>query len=285
MQRTQEAIQKHLAAIRSPLYEIGVFFPAASGGADSKMLLRTWDESTIFKSVAWLRAKNAEGAAIYVRPKGEHPYSLVDDLSADAVRRMGKEGFTPAIAVETSPCNFQAWLNHGEVLDRRTSTQVARALAERFGGDPGAADWRHFGRLAGFTNRKPAYAGPGGLFPFVRIVGFEPRVYPMASKFVAEIRRAKTEQITESRVASARAHGGSLSIDDFRADPRYGGDGNRIDLAYALYALSHGETDEAVAAAIRTRDLAKKGSDVRQAAYVDRTIEKARSQAGSGLRR
>jgi hypothetical protein len=56
-------------------------------------------------------------------------------------------------------------------------------------------------------------------------------------------------------------------------------------LAYALYALSHGETDEAVAAAIRTRDLAKKGSDMRQAAYVDRTIEKARSQAGSGLHR
>lgn len=285
MQRTQEAIQKHLAAIRSPLYEIGVFFPAASAGADSRMLLRTWDESTIFKSVAWLRAKNAEGAAIYVRPKGEHPYSLVDDLSADTVRRMGKEGFTPAIVVETSPGNFQAWLNHGEVLDRRTSTQAARALAERFGGDPGAADWRHFGRLAGFTNRKPAYAGPGGLFPFVRIVEFGPGVYPMASEFVAEIRRAKTEQGEESRIASVIAHRGSLSIDDFRADPRYGGDGNRIDLAYALYALSHGETDETVAAAIRTRDLAKKGSDVRQAAYVARTIEKARSQAASGPRR
>lgn len=124
MQRTQEAIQKHLEAIRSPLYEIGVYFPAASAGADSKMLLRTWDEPTIFKSVPWLRAKNAEGAAIYIRPKGEHPYSLVDDLTADAMQRMRKEGFTPAIVVETSPGNFQAWLNHGEKLDRRTSTQA-----------------------------------------------------------------------------------------------------------------------------------------------------------------
>jgi hypothetical protein len=30
--------------------------------------------------------------------------------------------FTPAIAVETSSGNFQAWVDHGEALDRRTST-------------------------------------------------------------------------------------------------------------------------------------------------------------------
>ena len=285
MQRTQEAIQKHLEAIRSPLYEIGVFFPAASAGADSKMLLRTWDEPTIFKSVPWLRAKNAEGAAIYIRPKGEHPYSLVDDLTAEAVQRMTKGGFTPAIVVETSPSNFQAWVNHGELLDRRTSTQAARALADRFGGDPGAADWRHFGRLAGFTNRKPAYAGRDGLFPFVRIVEFQPGVYPIAPCFVGEIRCAAIEQGKGSRNASAINHRGSLSIDDFRADPRYSGDGNRIDLAYALYALGHGGTEEAVGAAMRTRDLSKKGSEARQSAYVARTIAKARTQLGGGLRR
>jgi hypothetical protein len=285
MHRTQEGIQKHLEAIRSPLYEIGVFFPAASAGADSKMLLRTWDEPTIFKSVPWLRAKNAEGAAIYIRPKGEHPYSLVDDLTADAVQRMTKDGFTPAIVVQTSPRSFQAWLNHGEVLDRRTSTQAAQALADRFGGDPGAADWRHFGRLAGFTNRKPAYAGPDGLFPFVRITEFQPGVYPMAGGFVSEIRSAAIEQGKGSRNASAISHGGSLSIEDFRAAPRYSGDGNRIDLAYALYALGHGGTEDAVEAAIRTRDLSRKGSEARQSAYVARTIQKARAQLGSSLRR
>ncbi|MBN9658371.1 MAG: DNA topoisomerase [Acidobacteria bacterium] len=285
MHRTQEAIQKHLEAIRSPLYEIGVFFPAASAGADSKMLLRTWDEVTIFKSVPWLRAKNTEGAAIYIRPKGEHPYSLVDDLTAEAVHRMRQEGYMPAIVVETSPGNFQAWLNHGETLDRRTSTQAARALAERFGGDPGAADWRHFGRLAGFTNRKPAYSGRDGLFPFVRIVEFQPGVYPMAPGFVGDVRRTEIEQRRVPRNSSASAHRGSLSIDDFRADPRYSGDGNRIDLAYALYALGHGGTEDAVGAAIRTRDLSKKGSEARQSAYVARTIEKARTQLGSSLRR
>jgi len=117
------------------------------------MLLRTWDAETIHRSIPWLRARNAGGAAIYIRPHGEHHLSLVDDLSAQAVQQMKGSGFEPTLVVETSPGNFQAWLNHGRILDKKTSTAAARVLAERFGGDPGAADWRHFGRLAGFANK------------------------------------------------------------------------------------------------------------------------------------
>src|SRR5262249_5448697 len=119
MTRTIEAVRAHLAAIRSPLYEIGVYFPDSADRPESKMLLRTWDEATLHRSISWLRAKNAEGAAIYVRPHGEHPYSLIDDLNATSVRRLKVERFEPAIVVETSPGNFQAWLNHGETLDKR----------------------------------------------------------------------------------------------------------------------------------------------------------------------
>lgn len=45
---------------------------------------------------------------------------------------------------------------------------VARILAERYGGDPASADWRHFGRLAGFTNRKPKHHQERGQ-PFVLV--------------------------------------------------------------------------------------------------------------------
>jgi hypothetical protein len=65
------------------------------------------------------------------------------------------EGFEPAVVVEISPNNFQAWLNHGQVLYASASTQVAKQLAERFGGDLSSADWRHFGP-PGFTSPKPA---------------------------------------------------------------------------------------------------------------------------------
>ena len=210
MQRTIEAIEKHLSAIPSPLYEVGVFFPATEERPDSKMLLRTWDKAALLKSVPWLRAKNAEGAAIYIRPEGEHAFSLVDDLNSDSVKRMGKEGFNPAIVIETSPGNFQAWLNHGDALDKRTSTVAARALAERFGGDPGAADWRHFGHVQS-----------NGLFPFVRAVEHQPGVYTEAFKFVQEVRQSLREQPSGALVNSQFAMNGRMkNIEDFRADPR-----------------------------------------------------------------
>ena len=65
------------------------------------------------------------------------------------------------------------------------------------------------------------------------------------------------------------------SIDVFRADGRYGGDGTRVDLAYAVYALSHGASAEEVEAVIRSRDLSHKGNERRQNDYVERTIKKA----------
>ena len=279
MQRTIEAIEKHLEAIRSPLYEVGVFFPATGKGADSKMLLRTWDQAALLKSAPWLRAKNAEGAAIYIRPKGEHAYNLVDDLKADAVDRMRKEGFTPAIVIETSPANFQAWLNHGDVLDKRTSTAAARVLAERFGGDPGAADWRHFGRLCGFTNRKPAYLQASGMYPFVKICEHSPGVYSEAANFIGAIRESHREQRNGARVNPQSAESGRLkSIEEFRADPSYRGDGNRIDLAFAVHALANGTSENIVRSTIQTRNLSKKGSEARQLDYVTRTIAKARQQ-------
>ena len=274
--RTEIAVRQHLAAIQSPLYEVGVFFPATDK-TDSKMLLRTWDEATVLKSIPWLRAKNAEGAAIYVRPKDEHQYSLVDDLSAEAVKQMRTEGFTPAVGVETSQANFQAWLSHGEVLDKRTSTAAARSLAARFGGDPGAADWRHFGRLAGFTNRKPRNLGLGGLYPFVRLAEATGVPYPAAEAFVAEVRYKNERKVELPSGRRAKERNDSLSISEFREDPKYGGDGHRIDLAFAVSALAQGASEEFIRDSLLTRDLVKKGSLKRIDDYVARTINKARS--------
>jgi hypothetical protein len=60
----------------------------------------------------------------------------------------------------------------------------------------------------------------------------------------------------------------------------YDGDGNRIDLAYAVYAFAHGASEEEVRSAIASRDLSKKGSEQRQSAYVERTMRKACSTLG-----
>ena len=107
---------------------------------------------------------------------------FLDDLKQEALYRMKESGFTPGVVVETSPGNFQAWLNHGCVLSRRVSSAAARALAEQFGGDLGSADWRHYGRLAGFTNRKEKHRQEDGRFPFVRLIHAGGEVYPNARR-------------------------------------------------------------------------------------------------------
>jgi hypothetical protein len=282
MDKTIEAVTGQLSAMGSAVFEVGLFNPHPSG-FQPVMLPRTWDRETLLRSVAWLRSQNRDGRNIYIRPKGEHDMSLVDDLTNEAVLAMKRAGFAPAVVVETSPGNFQAWLKHNESLAKELSTATARKLAEKFGGDRGAADWRHFGRLAGFTNRKARYQDARtGFYPFVRLIEADPKVYPEASRFIVgvrieleELNRRRQELRDRSSRTSPARRSLPKSIDAFRNDPKYGGDGTRIDLAYAIYAISRGATDVEVGGTLRSRDLSHKGDEKRRNDYVDRTIRRA----------
>ena len=108
--------------------------------------------------------------------------------------RGGLDNHPPAVVVETSPGNFQVWVNHGRVpSDHTFSTQAAKELARRFGGDSSSADWRHFGRLAGFTNQKPKRRLRNGLQPFVRLHECEGRLYGAAREFLRGSEIARRE--------------------------------------------------------------------------------------------
>ena len=277
--RTNEAVTRQIIAMGVNEFEIGLYKPDGPGNGEPPMIPRTWTTQAVLKSIPWLRLQNRNGRNIYVRPRGEHNLSLVDDLTAESIERMKSEGFRPALVVETSPGNFQAWLKHRRCLPKELSTAVARSLAQEFKGDLGAADWRHFGRLAGFTNRKEKYKTEG-LFPFVLLRQANGLPYPEADRFIAQIERQfdhdRQERKQRRDAAPSRETSGVLrGIDDFRANPTYAGDGTRIDVAYAIYALAHGVSDAQIEAAIRSRNLAHKGNDKRQAEYVERTIKKA----------
>ena len=166
MDRTHEAVSTQISAMECDVFELGLY----KSDPQPIMLPRTWDTDTLIRSLSWLKHENRSGRNIYIRPSGEHHLTLVDDVKTDAVSAMKQSGFHPALVIETSPGNFQAWMKHPAVLPKDIGTAAARALAERFGGDTGAADWRHFGRLAGFTNRKQKHVDARtGLYPFVRL--------------------------------------------------------------------------------------------------------------------
>jgi hypothetical protein len=104
--------------------------------------------------------------------------------------------------------------------------------------------------------------------------------YPEADRFIAQIeqqldRNRREREPRRPAVVREGALGALRGIDSFRANPTYAGDGSRIDLAYAIYALAHGVGNAQIEGAIRSRDLTHKGNEKRQAEYVERTIRKA----------
>jgi len=114
----------------------------------------------------------------------------------------------------------------------------------------------------------------------VKLIEAPGTVYTEAERFLSEVRagvEAEQQAREQRRVLQPyAAHSTELkSIESFRADPKYGGDGTRIDMAYAIYAASHGAGEVLIEAAIRSRDLSHKGGERRQADYVERTIQKA----------
>jgi hypothetical protein len=279
----ERLVRIQLRAMGCEHFDIGI---RRDGG---EMILREGQGAIeIEKTIKWLRHENAKGAHIYVRPAGPHSLSLLDDLSPEAIDRMKAEGFEPAALVETSPNNFQAWLNHGQVLDSSTSTRAAKQLAEQFGGDRSSADWRHFGRLAGFTNPKPERQLPSGMRPFARLRSATGQIYSKAGEFVGAIRSAQVGQEGQGGEPPKRrrqrhgGHSGLVPLAEFHRASAYGGDLHRAEMAWAKHAAGRGLTLEQIKDhLLNGRDLRKKGSRKRQLEYAERTARKAIEQSGA----
>jgi hypothetical protein len=92
--KTSGPVEQQVAAMGSELFEVGLYNPDA-GATESIMIPRVWNSETILKSVAWLRHQNRAGRNIYIRPKGEHDLSMVDDLTTDAISTMRRRGSVP----------------------------------------------------------------------------------------------------------------------------------------------------------------------------------------------
>lgn len=127
-----------------------------------QMMNREWSLAELMAAVSWLKRMNAKGNDIYLRPAGEHGLVLIDDLTREALERLQRDGYAPAATLETSPGNYQAWVKLSEgALPAEVRRLAAQGLTKHYGGDPASADSRHYGRLAGFTNQKPAHTRDG----------------------------------------------------------------------------------------------------------------------------
>jgi len=165
--RTLYAVQrqvKALSVVNGAEFEVGL-----RNQETGKMMLREWNREQFSQNnVNWLKRQNVNNEDIYIRPKRTDRgcLILVDDIDGMDVDLMKDDGIQPAAVIETSHKNMQVWIKLNQTVDYYTRMEISRILAEDYGGDKNSIDPHHFGRLAGFTNRKPEYITNMG-FPFV----------------------------------------------------------------------------------------------------------------------
>jgi hypothetical protein len=279
MDKTESAVRNMLTAIEAPLYDVGVL-------GDRGMLpgLDGIPAAAVLDRLALLKYRNAHGSHIYIRPSGEHRFTTLDDLGKTSLASLSADGFTPCAVVETSTGNFQAWLKHPRVFPKLLSTFAAQTLAARYDADPSAADWRRFGRLPGFTNCKPKYRKENGLFPFVRLKSHSGKQYPMAEVFAEKITKLyeEREQEREARrtQASLSPQRGprlsNLSLERFRTSTKYQDRPAAADIAFCVAAYANGMIEDRIERALEDDYLSRDPSTSKRAAYIRRTMEKAR---------
>ena len=275
MDKTEATIRKLIAALPAPGYDLGIL------GERGMHRLEAVQASRLPRLLPYLKYRNSNGAHIYIRPTGESAYTLLDDLNRTVLERLKAEGYAPAAVVETSPGSFQAWLRHEQPLSKELGTIAAKTLAEQFGADRSAADWRRFGRTPGFTNRKPQHRNRLGFYPFARLHSYSGEPFAAAATFHARIvtlRRTVEEERNAIRRSFAtrplRFHT-PVSLARFRTSQRYLDRPAAADMAFCIAACSQGWATSDIAAELSRCYLSSDTNCSRKALYIKRTVTKA----------
>jgi hypothetical protein len=301
--QTLQAVRAQIAGFGTDAFEVGVLPPKHRSDLRPERTRRfTAAQLTEPKTVAWLRRMNSLDRDIYIRPaplpSGQlAPLIFVDDLDTAQVKAMTDAGLPLAISIESSPGRFHGWVRmSSDTLTKTESNALARELAERFGGDPGAASWNQYGRLSGFTNRKESRRTDRGA-PFAKLAAASTDIAPSGPLLLAEVRQAiereqeaqhKAQRQATDRQRAVMTLGGARYVEsaagaflDARrrigtTRPDGSSDESARDFGAARELLRQGYEPENVAAAILSAspDVYDRHQDAEE--YARRTAEAAR---------
>jgi hypothetical protein len=175
---TRNAMDRQLTAMPSEIYLVRLIHSATRRAFPGERLW-TAQELTRAPVVRFLRARNSEGWDIYLQPyAGDHNAGYIlldlDHCRKGILDSMSRRGHQPCLLLRTSPGHLQAWVHVSrQPLPPPVATAIGQLLARTYGGDPASTDWRHLGRLAGFTNQKPQRRC-AGYAPWVKILQAQP---------------------------------------------------------------------------------------------------------------
>lgn len=304
---TEKEIERWMNAMPADIYDIRAVWHDKNQ-REIRPSCRKISGGKVPDLIPFFKSENSSGFNVVGRPL-DFRYIFLDDLSKDVWDEMISDGFRPCVVVESSPRNFQAFLDAGQGTEEYVAKALARAISARYGADPGSADAHHLGRIPGFTNRKKKHEREDGTYPFASLRTASRRVCPvttsmrsspeivgLAADFEAQkdgaaaVRETASPRPGAARPAeneALRASGNNL--EEVRAKrayddgmkfftSRYGPDldRSRADFGIASRMLYRGFSDESIVQAISSGDKARGQSD--PLIYAIHTVQKAKEQ-------
>jgi hypothetical protein len=287
--RAGEQIGQFVRAIGAEQWQVMISTPDIKSG---KIERQTWTAEQLLepKNVRWMQQRNANKGGIYVRPM-DRRITLLDDLHVDQIKRLKDLNFAPAVVLETSANNYQAWIRilppESPEPSREAATQVSRSLTKSFGGDPAAVGAERFGRLPGFVNRKPKHDRQGK-GPWVTLREAAGVVAAAGRSLLARIEVALQKATEHQRTSQAQKQlvrlereaittGGAdrLVQAGLRISMMETGDQSIADFRACGFALKHGAHPDDVADALLrySPDIEERHPAIED--YIERTVRKA----------
>ncbi len=200
-----------------------------------------WQVKPESKNIAYLKAENANGRHILVKPNQciQAYYLLVDDLNLKQLNDHHK--LTPTyfkkgrMVVETSPGNYQIWIQ----AHRPLNLDEKRYWLKRMHSDPGADPHNRWGRCPGFRNRKKKHKTLSGQYPLAKLIWVD-------WKNRAVIPEAGASSLQREAI-SPQPRGGVCQKKNMLARSDYEkGDESATDFAYALALCRRGYSKYAI---------------------------------------
>ena len=132
----------------------------------------------IAKRTPEMQHLQSRGENLYYTPLSENKHHiLIDDMDRKKLERLIKDGYKPAVVLESSPGNYQAVITVaklGTEYDRDVGNRLAERLNREYG-DPKLSGCVHPHRAPGYENRKPLRRLEDGTYPEVRLLKAECR--------------------------------------------------------------------------------------------------------------
>jgi len=201
---TSHAVHRQLSAMPNEFYFIRLIHGFTRRPCPGE---RVWDVGQLLRGsvLRFLRARNLQGFDVYLLPFAEYHnagYILLDldQPTSDVLPRMRANGHEPCVVLQTSPRHFQAWIRVSTTpLEPVVATLISRQLAHTYSSDWASTDWRHLGRLAGFTNQKLERRRASGSSPWVKILQAHPILASAAQDLLHSAAQAVAQHPTAVR--------------------------------------------------------------------------------------